>query len=101
MDLYEKINELVERFNERVQEHPHYGYLIVIALLSFWLFDVIMGWKWTYQSSTWKQNTLKEMLGEKMYRICVGAILAIALALALNLFFSAERQVDIQEVQTE
>lgn len=101
MDLYEKINELAERFNERVQEHPHYGYLIVAGLLLFWLFGVIMGWKWTYESSTWKQNTLREMLGEKGYRIGVGVLLAIALAAVLYLFFSTERRVDIQEVQTE
>lgn len=37
-DLYEKINGWV-------QVHPNYGYLIVAALLLFWLFGVIRGWK--------------------------------------------------------
>lgn len=95
------MDNLFEKLNDWVQAHPENGYLIVAGLLLFWLFGVIMGWKWTYESSTWKQNTLKEMLGEKGYRIGVGVLLAIALAAVLYLFFSTERRVDIQEVQTE
>lgn len=85
------MDNLFEKLNDWVQAHPRYGYLIVAGLLLFWLFGVIMGWKWTYQSSTWKQNTLREMLGEKGYRIGVGVLLAFALALALNMFFSTAR----------
>lgn len=95
------MDNLFEKLNDWVQAHPENGYLIVAGLLLFWLFGVIMGWKWTYESSTWKQNTLKEMLGEKGYRIGVGVLLAIALAAALYLFFSAERRVDIREDKTE
>lgn len=40
MELYDKISEWV-------QAHPRNGYLIAAGLLLFWLFGVIMGWKWT------------------------------------------------------
>lgn len=83
MNLYERINELLERFHGRIQENPRYGYLICIVIVSFWLFGVICGWKWTYATSTWNRNTLREMLGEKMYRICLGVLLLVALVIAI------------------
>lgn len=70
-----------------VQSHPENGYLIVAGLLLLWLFGVIMGWKWTYQTNSWGQNTLREILGEGMYRFCIGAILAIAIGITLYLFY--------------
>lgn len=99
MNLYERISELLACFHERIQENPRYGSLICIAILSFWLFGVICGWKWTYATSTWNQNTLRKMLGEKGYRIGVGVLLAIALTAVLYLFFSMACRVDIQEDQ--
>lgn len=82
-DLYEKINGWV-------QVHPNYGYLIVAALLLFWLFGVIRGWKWTYETNTWKANTLREMFGEKGYRIGVGVLLVVALACVFYLYLATD-----------
>lgn len=79
MDFFDKINEWVE-------SHPGNGYLIVAGLLILWLFGVIMGWKWTYETNSLGQNTLREILGNGMYRICIGAILAIAIGISLYLF---------------
>lgn len=79
MELYDKISEWV-------QAHPRNGYLIAAGLLLFWLFGVIMGWKWTYGANTWKENTLRKILGEKGYRIGVGVILIIALATTIFLY---------------
>ncbi len=79
MDFFDKISS-------RMQPHPETGYLIVAGLLALWLFGVIMGWKWTYGASSWKQNALREMLGAGMYRFCIGAILAVAIAITLYLY---------------
>ena len=86
------MNEPFDLFNDWMQAHPHYGYLIAAVILAFWLLGVILGWKWTYESSTWKENTLREMLGDKGYRIGVGVLLAIALYCALSLFVHADRK---------
>lgn len=82
------MDNLFEKISDWVQAHSGYGYLIVAGLLLFWLFGVIMGWKWTYESSTWKQNTLREMLGEKGYRIGVGVLLSIMLACVIYLYLT-------------
>lgn len=76
---------------ETVLTHPGNGYLIVAGLLTLWLFGVIMGWKWTYEANSWKQNTLREMLGAGMYRFCIGAILAVSIGITLYLYFITEK----------
>ena len=79
--------EFLDKINDWGQEHPENGYLIVAGLLAFWLFCVIMGWKWAYRGHSAKSNWLRELLGETMYRICVGVLLTIALACTLYLYF--------------
>ena len=71
MDFFDKLNNWV-------QGHPGNGYLIVAGLL--------MGWKWTYEANSWKQNALREILGAGMYRFCIGAILAISIGITLYLY---------------
>ena len=58
----------------------------VIVLTISLLFGVIMGWKWTYEANSWKQNALREILGAGMYRFCIGAILAISIGITLYLY---------------
>lgn len=88
MDAYEYVNEWMGQLSQWVMAHPHRGLLIVAGLLLFWLFGLIRGWKWTYESNTWKENTLRSWLGEKGYRIGVGVVLCVALACTLSLFFA-------------
>lgn len=74
------------KISEWVQSHPQNGYLIIAGILLFWLFGVIMGWKWTYETNTWKENTLREIFGGKGYRIGVGVLLGVALACVVYLY---------------
>lgn len=67
-----------------------YGYLITIGILLWWLFGVVRGWKWAYETDSWKENTLREMLGTGMYRFLVGLLLVAALAAAFYLLFCTE-----------
>lgn len=84
------MKNLYEKISVWVQAHPNYGYLIVAVLLLFWLFGVIRGWRWTYETSTWKANTLREMLGEKGYRIGVGVLLVVVLACVVYLYLATD-----------
>lgn len=92
------MNGLVNQFNDWMHTHPHYGYLLAAIIAAFWLLGIILGWKWTYESSTWKENTLREMLGERGYRIGVGVLVAIILILSLSEFFYANRKAYEQTV---
>jgi len=86
------MNELFDNSVDWVYAHPRYGYLIAGVLLLFWLFGVIRGWKWTYKSrGSWGENTIREIFGERGWRFCVGALLVVALAASLYLFFSADK----------
>ena len=82
------MNEQIDRLSERIAENPRYGYLIVGSILLLWLIGVICGWKWTYSLSTWGWNWVRETFGEKALRICVGALLVIALAGVACLYFA-------------
>ena len=85
------MNEQIDRLSERIAENPRYGYLIVGGMggiLLLWLIGVICGWKWTYSLSTWGWNWVRETFGEKALRICVGALLVIALAGVACLYFA-------------
>lgn len=82
------MNEQIDRLSERIAENPRYGYLIVGGILLLWLIGVICGWKWTYSLSTWGWNWVRETFGEKALRICVGALLVIALAGVACLYFA-------------
>lgn len=57
-------------------------------ILLLWLIGVVCGWKWTYSLSTWGWNWVRETFGEKALRICVGALLVIALAGVACLYFA-------------
>lgn len=78
--------EFIDKINNWVQAHTGNGYLIAAGLLTLWLICVIIGWKWAYAGHSAKANALRELLGEKMYRICVGVLLAIALGCSLYLY---------------
>ncbi len=78
--------EFLDKINDWVQTHPENGYLIASGLLTLWLICVIIGWKWAYVGHSAKANALRELLGDKMYRICVGVLLAIALGCSLYLY---------------
>ena len=82
------MNEKIDRLSERIDEKPRYGDRIGGGILQLWLIGVICGWKWTYSLSTWGWNWVRETFGEKALRICVGALLVIALAGVACLYFA-------------
>lgn len=77
---------MLDKINDWVSAHPENGYLVVAVLLAFWLLGVIIGWKWAYESNSWNQNFLRDLLGPGMYRICIGVILAVAVGISLYLY---------------
>ena len=69
------MNEQIDRHFEWIAENPRYGY-------------VICGWKWTYEPNRWGWYWVRDTFGEKALRICVGALLVIALAGVACLYFA-------------
>lgn len=86
--IIQTMNEQIDRHFEWIAENPRYGYLIVGGILLLWLIGVICGWKWTYEPNRWGWYWVRDTFGEKALRICVGALLVIALAGVACLYFA-------------
>lgn len=87
MDWLDKLKSFVMGIPQLLESEPRYGYLVVIAILMFWLVGLICNWKWTYtRPSSWGGNFWLETLGLKAFRFWLGVIVSIAAILALVLF---------------
>ena len=84
------MDELIDKFSEKIAENPRYGYLIAGGILLLWLIGVICGWKWTYKADTWGWNWVRETFGERAVRFWHGVLLFLLLVLCIVGFFSTK-----------
>ena len=84
------MDELIDKFSEKIAENPRYGYLIASGILLLCLIGVICGLKWTYQGGTWGLNWVRETFVERAVRFWHGVLLFLLLVLCIVGFFSTK-----------
>jgi len=80
---------MFESIRSFVVQNPHYGYLIVAGIMSFYLLGLILNWRWTLEPGGGLINTATyiEWFGEKTVRIVFGLIVTVGIIACLVAFY--------------
>ena len=85
--IYETLNGTADRFFGWAQSNPKFGLLLVAALLALWLTGLLLRWKWAchwqFGGKLWLFDDCKP---ETRRRVQI-ALVSVALAACLMMFF--------------
>ena len=85
--MSEAENAKAESFFEWAQAHPKFGLLFAALLLAVWLAGLLLGWKWACEWQFGGKLWLFDDCSPKTRRRVQIALIGVALAACLTMFF--------------
>lgn len=82
------MDNVSEKIDKCLGEHPEYAYLIFIGVFLLLLWGIILNWKWAWEPRTSVGWELANTLGERTYRFWKGVFVVIIIIILAVIYFT-------------
>ena len=82
------MDNVSEKIDKWLSEHPDYAFLIFIGVFLFVLLGIILNWKWAWEPHTSGGWELVNKLGERTYRFWKGVFITILIIILIVIYYT-------------